>query len=172
LLVSQIDRAREGDESATEFVVESLRPRVAKMAAYYARRAGEDPDDLLQEAWLGVLESLPIIDMRIGSPEQFLIQRARWRVLDNIKRSRIRRCSPLDEMEFEPAGSNDNLDKAFVAEFRRGLKKSQREVLVYLMSGYTWRETGTALGCSSPNVAYHVRAIRKRYLELECHSQD
>lgn len=167
MLVSHIKRARDGDSSAAGLVVESLRPRIGKMAAYYARRTGEDPDDLLQEAWLGLLESLPLVDMKIGSPEQFLIQRARWRILDTIKRNRIRRCHPLEEVEMEYGGSGDSLDRAFVSEFRRGLKKGQRDVLGCLMNGYTWRETGVALGCSSPNIAYHVRAIRKRYLEWE-----
>ena len=170
--VTHIERARDGDEAATGFVVESLRPRIAKMAAYYARRSGEDPDDLQQEAWLALLESIPLVDMQIGSPVQFLIRRARWRVLDTIKRNRMRRCEHLDEMKFELRGSGENLDKAFVAEFRKGLKKGQRDVLVCLMSGYTWRETGAALGCTSPNIAYHVRAIRKRYLELQCSSRD
>ena len=166
MLVSHIKRARDGDRSATGLVVESLRPRIAKMAAYYARRTGEDPDDLLQEAWLGLLESLPLVDLRIGSPEQFLIQRARWRILDTIKRNRIRRCHPLDELEMEHGESADTLDRAFVSEFRRGLKRNQRDVLGCLMNGFTWRETGAALGCSSPNIAYHVKAIRRRYLEL------
>jgi RNA polymerase sigma factor (sigma-70 family) len=172
LSVSQIERARDGDQSATNCVVESLRPRISKMAAYYARRAGEDPDDLLQEAWLGLLESIPMVDTRIGSPEQYLIQRARWKILDTIKRNRIRRCHPLDEIECDSTESRNNLDKAYVAEFRKGLKKGQRDVLVCLMNGYTWRETGTALGCSSPNIAYHVRAIRKRYLAWDCASRD
>lgn len=167
MLVSQILRARDGDGSAVGLVVESLRPRMAKMATYYARRTGEDPDDLLQEAWLALLESLPLVDMRIGTPEQFLIQRARWRILDTIKRNRIRRCHPLEDLEMERCETGDSLDRAFVSEFRRGLKSSQREVLGCLMNGYTWRETGAALGCSSPNIAYHVRAIRKRYLEWE-----
>ena len=61
------ERARRGDQIATEVVVDSLRPRLARMAAYYARCSGEDPDDLLQEAWLGLLEALPVLDLNIGS---------------------------------------------------------------------------------------------------------
>jgi hypothetical protein len=29
----------------------------------------------------------------------------------------------------------------------------------------TWREAGAALGCTSANVAYHMRHIRRRYDE-------
>jgi DNA-directed RNA polymerase specialized sigma24 family protein len=65
------DRARHGDRWATEAVVETLRPRLERMAAYYARCSGEDPDDLLQEAWVGLLEALPVLDLTIGSPDQY-----------------------------------------------------------------------------------------------------
>src|SRR5438093_1442555 len=86
----------EGYPAAIEAVVRALRPRLAKMAAYYARCTGEDEDDLLQEAWLGLLQSLPELDLTIGRPEQYLIQRARWRLLDAVKRARVRRCLALD----------------------------------------------------------------------------
>lgn len=72
-------RARVGDTSAIDAVVHALRPRLSRLALHYARATGENPDDLLQEAWLGLLEALPGLDISIGSPEQYLIQRARWR---------------------------------------------------------------------------------------------
>ena len=90
------ERARAGDPAATEAVVESLRPRLERMASYYARCSGEDPDDLLQEAWVGLLEALPLLDLGIGSPDQYLIQRARWRLLDAVKRARVRRWKRSD----------------------------------------------------------------------------
>ena len=33
----------------------------------------------------------------------------------------------------------------------------------YLLAGFTWREAGDALGCTSANIAYHVRQIRRQY---------
>ena len=87
-------RAKDGDPSATATLVELLRPRMVRMAAHYARCCREDQDDLLQEAWAGLLEALPALDLRIGSPEQYLIQYARWRLLDAIKRAPLRRCDP------------------------------------------------------------------------------
>ena len=73
-----LERARAGDLSAIETVVTTLRPRIVRMSAYYARCCGEDPDDLLQEAWIGLLKALPELDLHIGTPEQYLIARARW----------------------------------------------------------------------------------------------
>ncbi len=158
-----IESARAGDAAARAAVVEDLRPRVERMAAYYARRCGEDGDDLLQEAWLGLLDALPSLDPRIGRPEQYLIQRAKWRLLDAVKRARLRRCAPLEDDALPVWALDDALESASVREFSRGLKASQRAVLDCLLAGLTWREAGTVLGCTSANVAYHVRQIRQRY---------
>jgi len=162
-----IERARGGDTKATKHVVEALHPRIRKMAYYYARCCGEDRDDLLQEAWVGFLEGLQEIDMTIGRPEQYLIQRARWRMLDSIKRAKVRRCSPLeDEDSNSPNASHESaVGEACVSEFTDNLQTNQRAVLDCLLKGLTWREAGHTLGCTSANIAYHVRQIRRRYEE-------
>ena len=162
------ERARGGDPAAIDRVVESLRPRLTRMAAYYARCSGEDPDDLLQEAWVGLLEALPLLDLGIGSPDQYLIQRARWRLLDAVKRQRVRRCMALEEdvVDRRMGDAPENAVAAVCAwEFSRLLKTRQRAVLDCLLAGLTWRETGHALGCTSANIAYHVRQIRRQYEE-------
>jgi len=143
------------------------------MARFYARRSQEEPDDLLQEACIGLLEALRELDVTIGDPEQYLIQRARWRLLDAIKHARVRRpimpdniCANCCEAEeiFNVASPLEDLPAALaVMEFAGHLKPTQRAVLSCLMSGLTWRETGCILGCTSANIAYHVRQIRKEY---------
>ncbi|MGO8671514.1 MAG: RNA polymerase sigma factor [Capsulimonadaceae bacterium] len=161
-----IGRARAGDQSSVASVVDSLRPRLTKMAAYYGRETGEDPDDLLQEAAVGLLEALDKVDIRIGDPEQFLIKHARWRLLDSVKRLRRRRCDTLDESHAEWLPSGDwhmGLSEVWVDDFARHLAPTQRAVLDHLLVGRTWREAGDYLGCSSANVAYHVRQIRRTY---------
>ncbi|HEU4752080.1 MAG TPA: sigma-70 family RNA polymerase sigma factor [Armatimonadota bacterium] len=160
-----IERARAGDPGAREALAEQLRPRLERMAGYYARRCGEDPDDLLQEAWLGLLEALPQVDLRIGSPEQHLVQRARWRLLDAIKRARLRRCAPLEEETPGPGAPVPEVaaGRADVDRFLAGLKSSQRAIVECLLQGLTWREAGSVLGCTSANVAYHMRQIRRQY---------
>lgn len=161
-----IEDAREGDPAAASRLVEALRPRLERMAGYYARQCGEDADDLLQEAWLGLLEAVPSLDLSIGSPEQHLILRAKWRLLDSVKRARIRRCAPLDN-EPSDEGRRDardaGLGEAVVAEFTGRLNATQRAILDCLMDGLTWREAGSVLGCTSANIAYHMRRIRAQY---------
>lgn len=151
---------------ATEAVVNALYPRMVRMAGYYARCSGEDPDDLLQEAWVGLLESLPEVNLGIGSPEQYLLQRAKWGLLNAIRRAKVRRCVQVEEIEtlLSPEGAPETAaGEAFARDFTRRLSTTQRAVLGYLLAGYTWREAGSALGCTSANVAYHVRQIRRQY---------
>jgi RNA polymerase sigma-70 factor (ECF subfamily) len=159
-----LERARDGDPVALERITEVLWPRVARMAAHYARWCGEDADDLLQEAWIGLLEALPVLDLRIGVPEQYLIQRARWRVLDAVKRARVRRCAPLEDVATDgTCCAEAAVAVACVSEFAAGLTATQRSVLACLLAGLTWREAGHVLGCTSANIAYHVRRIRRQY---------
>jgi RNA polymerase sigma-70 factor (ECF subfamily) len=160
-------RARAGDAAALRCVVDALRPRLVRMASHYARCTGENPDDLLQEAWVGLLEALPQLDTTIGSPEQYLIQRARWRLLDSVKRARVRRCASLEDalLEFLIADDLEHAQaQACVADFAGRLKDTQRAVLDCLLRGLTWREAGEVLGCTSANVAYHVRQIQRQYV--------
>jgi len=168
-----IMQAKRGDPSATAALVEALRPRISRMAAHYARVCREDRDDLLQEAWAGLLEALPGVDPHIGCPEQYLIRYARWRLLDAIRRARCRRFDSLDEETSDP-GAFSALENAaaavFASDFVHHLKATQRAVLACLLAGLTWREAGHALGCSSANIAYHVRQIRQQYEEWAARS--
>ena len=168
MLYSCINRARGGDPNATQDLIEALRPRISKMALYYGRCSGEDPDDLLQEAWVGLLEALPTLDMHIGSPEQHLIARARWKLLDAIKYARVRRCVPLDDAVSESlcgADSESMASEVIVSEFAGNLRPVHRRIVDCLIAGLTWREVGQVLGCTSANVCYHVRQIRRCYAE-------
>lgn len=160
-------RARAGEAAALRRLVATLRPRLVRMAAYYARCADENPDDLLQDAWVGLLEALPMLDTNIGSPEQYLIQQARWRLLDSIKRARVRRCASLEDVFLEVLIADDLEQaqaQACVSDFADRLKDTQRAVLDCLLRGLTWREAGDALGCTSANIAYHVRQIQRQYV--------
>lgn len=185
--LQHLQQATSGDASAVEVVVQKLQSRIAGMAAHYARCSGEDADDLRQEAWLGLLEALPNLNLHIGDPEQYLVRYARWRLLDAVRRARLRRCDSLnnwlegargEDFSQEPMLSQSQLVSAHsgtldmaegavealsLADFCSQLQVTQRVVLKCLMHGLTWRETASVLGCTSANVAYHVRQIRRQY---------
>ncbi len=151
---------------------DALTTRIEKMAAYFGRACGMDSDDLRQEAWVAVLEMMPKLDRNVGSPEQHLLKRARWRILDTIRRNRRRQHTPLDDLQPQALAYLDPRSDIDIAEFQSRLTVIQRRILRALMEGYTWREVGTILGCSSANVAYHVRRIREAYLTLTTGDSD
>ncbi len=161
----QYELARHGDPDALRAVTEAVRPRLARMATFYARRTGLDADDLLQDAWCGLFAALPQMDVTVGSPRQYLISRARWRMLDGVRRERLRRCLPLDHGPETDAVAHeeDTMDALAIGEFMSGLKPNQRALARLLLDGFTWREAGTHMGCTSANVAYHVRRIRAAF---------
>lgn len=164
-------RARAGDVAAQETLRERLRPRLESLAGYYAARTGMDAADLLQEAWLAVFEALPTVDLGVGTPAQFLLKHARWQILDHIRWSNRRRCEPLDNLDeglaawgaAGPAGVSDVEARLLIADLEQRLNRRQKYILRGLLDGHTWRQIGDDLGCTSANVAYHVRGIRQAW---------
>ena len=137
----EYELARCGDPDAMRSITANLRPRLVRMAAYYARRTGQDADDLLQEAWCGLLSALPEMDPTIGSPRQYLISRARWRMLDCVRREQLRRCQPFDSRTapIEDAPDVNAVDAVAVGMFMEGLNAYQRALTRLLLDGLTWR---------------------------------
>ena len=177
---SLLTRARAGNVVAQDRLRESLRPRLESLAGYYASRTGMDSADLLQEAWVAVFEALPTVDVTVGTPTQYLLKHARWQILDHIRWNKRRSCDLLDEtmtetleasaQAFGPSamrpGPQDVETRMFVQDLEGRLSKRQKAILQGLMDGCTWRQIGDQLGCTSANVAYHVRGIRQAYTDL------
>ncbi len=188
-----LEAARAGNIAAQEKLRESLRPRMESMAGYYASRTGMDSADLLQEAWLAVFEVLPTLDTTIGTPSQFLLKHARWQILDHIRWNKRRSHEMLDDTLAESAsfaasspsgassasaagsawgagssrpGTSDVETGMMVEALQEKLTVRQQAILVGLMDGQTWRQIGDSLGCTSANIAYHVRGIRQAYGEM------
>lgn len=152
-----------GSTTATHELLDELRPRVARMAGFYARASRLDRDDLQQEAWLALLEALREFDPALGELRPFLVQRARWRMLDTVKYTRVRACVSLSAADEPPAAAPSGSSSADVNDFATLLNPLQQRILQCLLRGLTWRDAGAELGFSSANVAYHVREIRRRY---------
>lgn len=148
-------------------VLDALQTRIERMAAYFGRRCGVDEDDLRQDAWLAVLEMLPRLDMSVGTPEQHLLKRARWRILDSIRWQRRRPAMPLTDVDTYAEPYLDTHADIDLALLQARLTPIQSRILRGLLEGFTWREVGAIVGCTSANVAYHVRRIRAVYEEME-----
>lgn len=165
-MVSVLERAENSATCSQTRLIEALTSRIEKMAAYFGRQCGVDADDLRQEAWVAVLEMMPNLDMSVGSPEQHLLKRARWRILDTIRWQRRRQHTPLADLQENTLSYLDPRSNIDLSQLQSRLTVVQRRILRALMEGYTWREVGTLLGCTSANVAYHVRRIREAYMAL------
>ncbi|MBC8104890.1 MAG: sigma-70 family RNA polymerase sigma factor [Cytophagales bacterium] len=174
-------RARSGDVVAQDRLRETLRPRLESLAGYYASRTGMDSADLLQEAWVAVFEALPTIDVTVGTPSQYLLKHARWQILDHIRWNKRRSHEMLEDSFTETMeaadnnfaisstalpGTSDVEAKMIVEDLERRLSHRQKAILQGLLDGHTWRQIGDSLGCTSANVAYHVRGIRQAYVDL------
>lgn len=160
-----IGQAQNGCTEARRQLAAALEPRLGSMARYYARCCREDSDDLLGEAWSAVFEALPVTQLQIGEPEQYLLKRARWRMLDYIKWARRRRCSEPPERLLEGCSgdfSGEVVAEAALDRVAEQLTPVQQDIVRGLLRGQTWREVAQDMGCSSANVAYHVRQIRER----------
>ena len=158
--------ARAGDSQVIQLLLERLGPRVARLGAYYARRTGVEREELVQEGMLALLEGVGE-GGAVGQGSDAaarLVRLARWRMLDWVRWTRRRAGRVLDE---EPAVLDPTLDEAAerldVGAFVACLKPRQAQVACGLMAGGTWREVATQMGCSSANLAYHVRQIRATY---------
>jgi RNA polymerase sigma factor (sigma-70 family) len=172
-------KARSGDTRAQEKLREAIKPRLESLAGYYASRTGMDANDLLQEAWLAVFEALPTLDVTIGTPVQYLLKQARWQILDHIRWNKRRTHDALDDLYTETMTEEENhfgtchyrnTDDVeadlIVSDLERRLNERQKVILKGLLKGDTWRQIGEDMGCTSANVAYHVRGIREAYSNL------
>ena len=165
-MLQLIEKAQSGYIPAQAALVSELDGPISRMASYFGRISGFDEDDLKQEAWVAILEMLPRLDLSIGTPEQHLLKRARWRILDTIRRQQRRRHSHLSDLDTESLTWSDPPGDFDIKPLLDLLTPIQRRILRGLLEGYTWREVGSQLGCSSANVAYHVRRIRETYVTL------
>lgn len=150
-----------GGRTPLAIYIERLTPRLRGMSRFYARRTGIDADDLLQEAWLGLVRAWRVLNESVGDPNQFLLKHARWRLLSHVRHilRRSMLAIPPDLVRDDQWLSAADL-RLDVELLYKVLAPMQRRILTCVCSGMTWRETGDELGCTSPNVAYHMRRIR------------
>lgn len=161
-----IVKAQDGDMEAIDAIVSELKERIERMAKYYAVCCGEDAGDLRQEAWLGVLEALKHVDAQVGDPRHYLVRHAKWRLLDFVKWNKRRQHDTLEGADdIEPFDIEATaIDSTYCEQFISRLNHRQQTLMRCLLSGYTWREAGAELGCTSANVAYYMRQIRQAYM--------
>ncbi|MGE5532309.1 MAG: RNA polymerase sigma factor [Bacteroidota bacterium] len=163
-----IAKAQMGCPRARTQLATLLRPRLTSMARFYARKTYLDFDDLLQEAWCAVFEALPQTNLTIGQPEEYLMRRARWAVLDYLKWSVRRQMDPLEDWN-EGSGpdtpASDTVTQVTVEKLARALTPIQQNIVKLLLDGETCTSAAQSLGCTTANVSYHLGQVRRQMAE-------
>jgi RNA polymerase sigma factor (sigma-70 family) len=164
-----IAAAQAGCTRARAELAEALRPRLNSMARYYARRGNLDYDDLLQEAWCAVFEALPETRLQIGAPQEYLLRRARWAILDYLKWSLRRQMAPLEDDQGEALTAERETETVLrlaVDRLAENLTPMQQNVLGLLMEGESCTTAAGKLGCTTANVSYHLGQVRRQMAGL------
>lgn len=146
-------------------MAEALSPRLSSMARYYARRGNLEYDDLLQEAWCAVFTALPETRLHIGAPQEYLMRRARWAILDYLKWSLRRQMAPLEDYQTEDEGaetSTETVLRLAVDRLAEDLTPMQKNVLGLLIEGESCTTAAGKLGCTTANVSYHLGQVRRQ----------
>jgi RNA polymerase sigma factor (sigma-70 family) len=160
-----IAKAQMGCSGARQQLATLLQPRLTSMARFYARKTGLDCDDLLGEAWCAVFEALPETRLEIGQPEEYLMRRARWAVLDYLKWSLRRQMDPLEEWDEGTSADTpapDTVTRVTVEKLARALTPIQQNIVKLLLDGETCTSAAESLGCTTANVSYHLGQVRRQ----------
>lgn len=163
-----IAKAQMGCSRARTQLATLLRPRLMGIARYYSRKTGLDYDDLLQEAWCAVFEALPETKLDIGAPEEYLMRRARWAVLDYLKWSMRRQMDPLEDWNEGPptmGPAGDAVTAVTVEKIAKALTPIQQNIVKLLLEGETCTSAAENLGCTTANVSYHLGQVRRQMAE-------
>jgi len=161
--------ARAGGGAAVAELVEGLRPRIVRLAGYYAARCPEELGDLEQEAWVAILEALPEVRPGVGDPRQHLLQVGRWAMLHYINRQSLRSHEELSEEWDDPVAATATgrtASQMLLELLFAHLTDRQAVILRALLAGYTSAEAARLLECSTANIAWHMGRIRDAYRRL------
>ena len=157
-----IRKAKEGDAAAREALAAALRSRVRNACRRYACFIPYvERGDLEQEMWCGIFTALAEVDLTIGDPSQFLLQRGRFALLDSLKK---RRHDPWEPELFEETPSGENVERQVVgaqavAELRETVGARQQEIIGLLLQDFTRSEIARQMACTPANLTYHVNRI-------------
>ncbi len=156
-----VQRAGMGDVKALDELIHILTPRINKIVRKYAWIHGVETEDLKQEAFMAIIEGLGRVDFTIGSSSEFLLKFARWRLLDCLKKILRRKEDEFDDDLNDLEWNEYSIPDLELLQKR--LSDVQRQIVQFLIQGYTWREIGQFMGFTAANVAHHLKKIRKLY---------
>ncbi len=164
--------AQNGDEEALEILLERYKPLARKLAQRYFIRGG-DPDDVIQEAMIGLFKAVQSFDGAGVYPFAALAQKSCERsIIDAVRRADTEKNSflndsvPLDEQAladlFPEEEEMEATVEVLLAKWKEHLSEREFRILELRLQGLSYKEIALRLAVSPKSVDNALQRIRKK----------
>ena len=177
-----LKKAQTGDSEAIDWILKEY----SKILSFNAQKyylIGAEQEDLLQEGILGLLKAIKFYDETKSSFSSFAFLCIRREMISAIRKANTQKNSVLNEAlttssMIEDSSDVDNyissennpeeayLLKEEIKEFKnfsdKNFSKLEKEVLKYLIRGYSYREIAKILSKNLKSIDNTIQRIRKK----------
>lgn len=177
-----LKKAQTGDSEAIDWILKEY----SKILSFNAQKyylIGAEQEDLLQEGILGLLKAIKFYDETKSSFSSFAFLCIRREMISAIRKANTQKNSVLNEAlttssMIEDSSDLDNyissennpeeayLLKEEIKEFKnfsdKNFSKLEKEVLKYLIRGYSYREIAKILSKNLKSIDNTIQRIRKK----------
>ena len=177
-----LKKAQTGDSEAIDWILKEY----SKILSFNAQKyylIGAEQEDLLQEGILGLLKAIKFYDETKSSFSSFAFLCIRREMISAIRKANTQKNSVLNEAlttssMIEDSSDVDNyissennpeeayLLKEEIEEFKKfsenNFSKFEKEVLTYLIRGYSYREIAKILSKNLKSIDNTIQRIRKK----------
>ena len=176
-----LKKAQSGDNEAINLILEEY----SKLLSFNAQKyylVGAEQEDLVQEGILGLLKAIKFYDETKSSFSSFAFLCIRREMISAIRKANTQKNMVLileDSAYFDDEGHNINnykssesnpeeayLLKEEIEEFKNfsenNFSKFEKEVLTYLIRGYSYREIAKILSKKLKSIDNTIQRIRKK----------
>ena len=174
-----IGQIREGDEAASDYLLEKYKDMVrARARAMFL--AGGDTDDLIQEGMIGLFKAIRDYSPDRGSSfRTFAGLCVERQMLSAVQNSNRKKHSPLNSSVLLDEGAETEMlecgrtgenpeeliisqenEMAFINEIRESLSPLENQVLALYLDGNSYESIGKQLGKSSKSVDNALKRVR------------
>ena len=177
-----LKKAQTGDSEAIDWILKEY----SKILSFNAQKyylVGAEQEDLLQEGILGLLKAIKFYDETKSSFSSFAFLCIRREMISAIRKANTQKNSVLNEALTTSSMIEDSSDvdsyislennpeeayllKEAIKEFKnfsdKNFSKFEKEVLKYLIRGYSYREIAKILSKNLKSIDNTIQRIRKK----------
>lgn len=166
-----IDRFQRGDNDALKLLVQQFHPKLKK-AIYYHTGNRECVEDLVQECWIGIIQRLEILELKI-SFEAWALTIARRKSIDWIrKQQRLRKREGIlkTEAEMDTGRTEADIDEILLEKIHLAIQQlspTQRIVLnMFYLENLNLQEVCSVLNVSEGTVKSRLFYARQNLKKI------